>query len=71
MSQTFNLNPSLHIVLTLKPFVGSSIFDGASLLKNLSNVVLPALSKPSTNIFASLSDFFYFLKRSSNPIVVL
>ena len=71
ISQTFNLNPSLHIVFTLKPFVGSSIFDGESLLKNFRRVVLPALSKPKTNILASLSDFFNLRKRSSNPIFLI
>ena len=49
----------------------SSILEGASLLRNLRRVVLPALSKPRTNILASLSDFFNFLKRSSNPIVYI
>ena len=65
MSHTFNLKPSLHIVLTLNPFVGSSILEGASLLKNLSKVVFPALSRPKTNIFASLSLFLSFLNKSN------
>ena len=71
MSQTFNLKPSFTIVFTLNPFVGSSTVLGASLLKYFNNVVLPALSKPKTNIFASLSFFLIFVINLKAPYLYI
>ena len=60
MSQTFNLNSECMSDLILNPWVGI-IWVISSSESLFSIVVFPALSKPRTNILASLSLLFNFL----------
>ena len=67
MSHTFNLKPSLTIVFTLNPFVGSSTVLGASLLRYFSRAVLPALSSPSTKFWLLCRSFLIFEVNLKDP----
>ena len=70
MSHTFSLKPLWTSDLMLNPCVGATwvMLSSDNFFRI---VVLPALSKPSTNMRASLSERFSFLNNDKRPMLLL